>query len=185
MKLRLKLQDYGVAAEILTGIAVVISLIVLIAEVSANTRATERRIAMDYADQFGDIPVELSQAFCRMKTIQNDTIPPQIEAFMIRYDMSCEQADQVVRYLFSLWRGHQADYRFGRINTDMINLLRYEDQRLYWAFARDGFDADFTAEVERRAALAGIDLSPPPVVAPIAHSPETLTEAVSVATDAP
>ena len=144
-----KLKDQ---LEWITGLAVVISLIVLIVEVRANTQAIEREILIGssarLAEPFLSGP-ELFSAYERVKAV--DGWEPMTEAFMEQYDMESAEAIAWLRYLIQIWQGVEADFAYsGRtqeLESRVRSLLGYPDNQLYWSVA-PAYSDEFEAFVE-------------------------------------
>jgi hypothetical protein len=137
--------------EWITGLAVVISLIVLIVEVRANTKALERQINLDAATRISEPflePAELLAGYGRVKAVDGWDQPNA--AFMEQYGMESSEAIAWVRYLMLLWGGVQADFVYGgpteELEARVRLLLSYQDNRLFWSYARS--DPEFEAFVE-------------------------------------
>ena len=143
--------------EIIAAISVVITLILLVVEVRANTKALERQVLLDrgsnVAVPFMEGP-ELLRAFEKVKAI--DGWGPLEAEFMARYEMEPAQAVAWMFFLYKVWTGMEADFVYAGSSDELANaiegLLAFPDNQLYWRHARDGYSAEFRAYVESLAA---------------------------------
>jgi hypothetical protein len=138
--------------EWITGLAVVISLIVLIVEVRSNTKARERQVNLDAITRISEPflePAELLAGYERVKAL--DGWEAQNAAFMEHYGMEPSQAVAWVRYLILLWGGVQADFVYSgptpELEARVRGLLGYPDNQLFWSIA-SGTDPEFEAFIE-------------------------------------
>lgn len=138
--------------EWITGLTVVISLIVLIVEVRANTKALERQVNLDAITRVSEPflePAELLAGYERVKVLDGWDQPNA--AFMEHYGMEPRQAVAWVRYLILLWGGVQADFVYGgptpELEARVRSLLAYPDNQLFWSNT-SGVDPGFEAFIE-------------------------------------
>ena len=152
--------------EIVTGISVVITLVLLLIEVRANTGALERQIRMDQAQSVAEPLLDdalLRSAYSKVK--QRDGREPEVTAFTEAYGMTEEEAIAWTRFLYWAWVRREADFRYlGRdpeLAASIQGLLVFPDNQLFWAAGRDGFSEDFQAWVEElRATLPPTSSTP-------------------------
>jgi hypothetical protein len=136
--------------EWISSVTVIITLVVLVFEVRANTRAVERQILQDrnanVAAPFLSGP-ELLQAIERVKTV--DGWPEVEQRFMERYEMTPVQAAVWSRHLMAIWMGLEADFASNGPSDAMAasvwSLLQYPDNQVFWAHST--FSGAFTAYV--------------------------------------
>jgi len=146
-----KLLQY---VEMITGVSVVVTLIILIVEVRTNTQMVERQLLMDatmnVAAPFTSGP-ELPQAYERVKEV--DGWETSIQAFMERYDMEPAQAIAWTRFLTLNWGRIEADYlTIGpseQLAAQIKGLITFPDNVLFWDTRGRSFDAKFMDYVER------------------------------------
>lgn len=138
--------------EWITGLAVVVSLVVLIVEVRANTRTLERQITLDATIRLSDPflePAELIGGYERVK--ERDGWDNPNAAFMEHYGMEPGEAIAWVRYLIRLWSGVRADFEYAgptpALEARVRSLLMYPDNQLYWRYAPP-FPEEFEAYIE-------------------------------------
>jgi hypothetical protein len=139
--------------ELITGVAVIISLIVLIVEVRTNTHALERQSRMDYlngmSQPFLD-DVSMGRVLAKIKAV--DGREENVSAFMAAYDLDEVEANAWIRHLYNLWGGIEVDYLYadsGQVESTIRALAVYPDTRLYWKTARVWHSPKFVALVDR------------------------------------
>ena len=138
--------------EPLTSVSVIISLIVLIAEVRTNTRAIERQNRLDYVTSLtepflDDVPI--GAVLAKIKAVDGREAP--IEAFIEAYGLTDVEAAAWGRYLYRLWYGIEADFYYsGReaVESTARTLLLYPDAKLYWKTNRGYHSAEFGAFID-------------------------------------
>ncbi len=144
--------------EVLAAISVVVSLVLLVIEVRANTRALERQILLDRSANvsapFTSGP-ELLEAFEKIKAV--DGWRPEDAAFMRRYDLAADQAVAWNMFLLHVWRGLEADYVYSGPSEDLAasirSLFTFPDNRLF--YSPGIFSAEFAEYVESVSPGAG------------------------------
>ena len=146
-----KLSDWAHIAEIVSGIAIVVTIVVLISEVRSNSGLLQRQIEIERADRatFFDSPY-LPEILEKIKTV--DGTDRDVQAFMDRYNLTHVEADRWTRYMMQQWQAHQADFLFGetiQLDANLSTLLGYPDQVLYFETERAGMDPEFVRYVEQ------------------------------------
>ena len=155
----MRLEKWAHWAEVVSSVAVVATLLFLIQEVRGNTRALERQITLDRVstvnNPFFSAP-ELASVLVKIKAV-NGTLPGE-QAFMDRYGLSPEEAVLWDRHLTLLWMGLEADYQYGNtpgvVEAWVSDLLKNEDNRLYWGANRTWHGPAFRAMVDHLAAAS-------------------------------
>ena len=142
----MELKKLALLAEIVGGIAILITLIILVAEIRSNSRLVERQITLDRANadaQIIDSPY-LAPAYVKVKAITGE-IPSAQVAFMEKYDLTLEEAVRLVAYLQRDWAILEADFDFGTPGVDRRarKLLQFEDIRLVWVIEKSEQETDF------------------------------------------
>ena len=145
--------------EIVTGISVVVTLVLLLVEVRANTGALERQIRMDQAQSVAEPVLDdglLRSAYRKVK--ERDGWEPEVTAFMDEYGLTEEESIAWTRFLYWAWVRREADFTYlGRdpsLAASIHGLLIFPDNQLYWDTGRDGFSEEFQAWVDEiRATL--------------------------------
>lgn len=140
--------------EVITGLSVVVTLGVLIVEVRTNTRAIERQILVDRAANAAApfvLGSELLEAYERIKEV--DGWDPEVQEFMERYDLEPRQAIAWTRFLLVNWAGLESDYLTSgpsdKLRSQIIGLMTFPDNQLFWESAGGWFDSGFVAYVEQ------------------------------------
>ena len=141
--------------EVLTGLSVIVTLIVLIAEVRTNTQAIERQVLLDrmssVAGPFTSGP-ELLQAYERNKEL--DGWEPGNVAFMERYGLEPAQAIAWTRFLLINWGGIEANFLTSgpseELSRQIVGLMAFPDNRLFWETHAAVFDPAFETYVEEQ-----------------------------------
>lgn len=151
----MKLELWTRICEIVSSLAVVVTLIFVIFEVRDNAAATNRQIAIERANlMFGEMYRSEYLPSLQVKIEQVDGVPDAERAFMERYKMSHEEAIRWTTYLFREWVVLLADYSVHgssnpETNTVIRILLRNPDQQLYWETAlKRALPDDFVRYVE-------------------------------------
>jgi hypothetical protein len=155
--------------EVLTGISIVASLILLTMEVRANTKALDRQIRLDRAQAISQPVLEYQPVLEAYQIIKaRDGREAEVQSFMDAYGLSEAQAIAWTRLLARTWMELEADFRYmGRdpvLRATVVGRLSFPDNLLYWESARDGFTADFVSFVEAMRAYVptGSDPDSPP-----------------------
>lgn len=147
-----------VFVEVLTGISIVVSLVLVAMEVRANTKAIERQIRVDRAQAMA-LPVlesaPLREAYGIIKN--RDGWEPEVSAFMEAYGLSPEQAIAWTRFLHRMWLETEADFEYmgpdPELLISVVGSLTFPDNRLFWEAAADAFTPEFRAFVGEAWAL--------------------------------
>lgn len=149
----MKLQQWAHWAEIVSSIAVVVTLVFLIEQVHDNTRALDRQATLDRVNavnaSFLAAPA-LASVAARIKEV--DGADPGPRAYEERYGLTPAQAILWDRHLALLWMGLEADFQHlgqsGEVAAWVRGLLATEDNRLYWQANRSWHGPDFRAFVD-------------------------------------
>ena len=140
--------------EVVTGLSVVITLVVLIVEVRTNTQTIERQLLVDRADNIARpfmSSTELLEAYERIKEV--DGWNPEIADLMEHYGLEPQQAVAWSMLLLANWSGLQADFvTLGPsegLRGQIRGLLYFPDNQIFWASMVEVFRPDFVAYVEQ------------------------------------
>jgi len=144
-------------AEIISSLAVVVTLVFLVHEVQRNTRALERQADMDRAavfnDPFFEAP-ELASVLAKIKVVDGPEGYPL--ALSENYGLTMPEAILWDRHVWQSWSGFEADfYRIGassEVGGTIRFLLQFPDQGLYWSEAGQTHKPEFGAFVDSIAA---------------------------------
>ena len=133
--------------EMATGLTVVISLVVLIVEVRANTAAIERQGRIDQLSMvtqpFLD-DVEMGLVLAKIKAV--DGREKAISALMEAYDLTDVEAASWGRLLYSIWGAIEADYLYSgpdAVEQIVRALIDYPDTRIYFQHGRPLHSEEF------------------------------------------
>ncbi len=136
--------------ELIAAISVVVTLIVLVIEVRANTKAIERQILLDRTANitapYTSGP-ELLAAFEKIKRV--DGWRAADLAFMQRYGLEPGEAVAWTMFLLNVWRGLEADFNYSGPSDDLAReieaLFTFPDNQLFYDAGL--FSPEFTAYV--------------------------------------
>ena len=135
-----------------TGLAVVISLVVLIVEVRTNTAAIERQGRIDQLNMI-NLPylddVEIGLILAKIKAV--DGREGHVTAFMEAYDLTEVEAAIWTRALYSVWGAIEADYLYsgsGAVERTVRAMIDYPDARSYWQHSRPFHSEEFAEYID-------------------------------------
>ena len=135
-------QKFAVTAEIVTSLAVIISLIILIQEVRLNTSVQQRQVqlerSLNYTDKFLD-PSATAEIWAKVKAI--DGLEPLANEYVERYQLTPSEAvvwsRLVLRTLF-IWN---SDFLFDgpseSLKRDIAIIPTYPDLELAFRLNED------------------------------------------------
>lgn len=138
--------------EVVVGLSVLVSLIVLIVEVRTNTRAIERQSDLDYIDAVTQPyidDVQMGEVLAKIKAV--DGREPTVAALMAAYELSDVEAAAWGRFLYRTWFGVEADFRYGgreMVEESVRLLLPYPDAEIYWETIGPFHSPEFRALVD-------------------------------------
>jgi hypothetical protein len=93
---------------------------------------------------------ELLEAYRQVKTV--DGWGSQNVEFMERYGMEPQQAVAWSFFLYKIWNGYEADYAYSgpsdELGGEIIGLLVFPDNEVFWRHSADSFSAEFREYVE-------------------------------------
>jgi ketosteroid isomerase-like protein len=155
-------KNWAQRIELIASVSVVVTLVMLIVEVRANTGALERQVLLDraanVATPFMEGP-ELLEAFRRVKSV--DGWGPLETEFMERYGLEPAQSVAWMFFLYKVWSGLEADHAFSGPSDELTGsiqgLLAFPDNQLYWKQAAGQFSPEFIAYVEEVAPSPGAE----------------------------
>ena len=152
----MKLGNLANISEILSSIAIVITLIVLVFEVQGNTDALQRQMDNDRASRLSDIydSPYLPGIFAKMQEVDNENIGGPMKAVMEGYNLTYEEAYRVTLHYSTLRRGYEADFLSNQPGAEdreaqMIRLLNSRDQALYWESVKFRYNQEFVEHMNR------------------------------------
>ena len=158
----MKLEKWALIAEVVSGLAVVLTLVFVLFEIRTNNDFLERQLNLDRIDRTSRTVMEseyLPGIIEKIKKVDVDEIGDVTQAFMDRYGLSFVEADRFGRYQRQQWQGFEADYlagaRYPRMEQTIALLLSFSDQRLFWDNSEVTFDPRFVEFVEESVAASG------------------------------
>lgn len=147
--------------EIVANLGVIVTLLLLVAEVRAGTLAQTRQSYLDRSNAmnapfFGDGP--LPSILAAIKEVDGWAASPAEEALATQYDLSIEDAIVWARHLSMVLGSLDADYQVEGATQALTNrvriLLASPDIQTMWRYNRSLFSEAFQAFVEQiRASL--------------------------------
>jgi ketosteroid isomerase-like protein len=145
-------KNWAQRIELIASVSVVVTLVLLVVEVRANTGALERQVLLDraagMATPFMEGP-ELLEAFRRVKAV--DGWGPLEAELMERYELEPAQSVAWTFFLYKIWNNLEADYAFAGRSDELTGsiqgLLAFPDNQLYWKHAAGQFSPEFVAYV--------------------------------------
>ena len=149
----MKLEKWALVAEIVGSVAIVVTLVFLIAEIRANSQLTERQIALEQTDRLSRAILE-SETLARLMAHIDDVDGSNSQAKLAireRYGFDPGETELVTRYYRQQWFGYIADFRLGsndRLAEQVSLMLTFPDQKLFWEGEAIKYDADFTRFVD-------------------------------------
>ena len=138
----MNLSNWAAVAEIISSVAVVITLTFLFFEIQNNTEVIERESLLSRSNidsQFFIDNPRLSAILGKIKQVDSKFMNPEPLAFQHAYDLTYEEADLWVRYLTLEWSNRQATFLYGsESDRDLLAMgflpgaLQSPDEKLYW-----------------------------------------------------
>lgn len=158
----MKLDRAANWVEIVANVGVIITLVLLVAEVRNNTLALERQTLIDRSGAMNDAFLEnpvMPEILANIKALDGWESAGYAKgvayetAFAERYDVPIEQGIVWARFLSMLWSGLNADYTLLGESEELARrirlLLQFPDQQLFWKHLPAVLTEDFRAYVER------------------------------------
>jgi len=135
----MKLENASRWVEIAANVGVIVTLVLLVAEVRTNTRALQRQAFMDRSTAlngpFFEDP-DLARILTGIKEVDGWGNEEWEPAFVDRYGMSLEDAVRWGRHLGMIWQGLEADYVLEGPSEGLASrvrlLLQFPDNELLW-----------------------------------------------------
>ena len=152
--MNLKLSDWASIAEIVSGIAIVVTIVVLIFELRSNSSLLERQIELDRIDRglISQESPELAEVLAKLRMANGPRAAHRL--FMDEYGLTYVEADRFLRFARSQWQGFQADFLFGESDelTDTIPvLLGMPEVAIFWRQTSSSYDPEFVEFVNSLA----------------------------------
>ena len=149
-----KLQKYALVTEIVGGLAVLLTLIILILEVRENTEESRRTNLIQLTTaplvpylenpDIRRISSKISESY------ENVGLPTVFEK---EFGISREDSQLYARYLGYSWRIRESEYLYGNsepevFRASMLFALRNLEDRLYWEHVPAVFQPEFAAYIQ-------------------------------------
>ena len=151
----MKLKKLALLAEVVGGVAIVATLVILVLQVRGNTAILQRQIDLDraYRDASEMVNSEyMPEILTRIKEIDVGTTEPAIVAFMDRYGLSLAESDRFVRWLRRGWRSNEADFLANGPSETLDSAIQaglsFPDQAIFWENSRWVFGEEFVRYVD-------------------------------------
>ena len=152
----MKIERVSHWVEILANVGVIVTLLLLVAEVRNNTLTLQRQTRLDRASAMNSPFLEsavMPAILSEIKAIDTWDGNPFEVAFVERYQVPIEHAIVWARYLMGVWSGLEADYVLDGESPDLAQraqiLLSFPDNQLLWEHNARLFSEDFQVYVER------------------------------------
>ena len=131
-----RLQLYALLAEVLGGVAVVVTLIVLIFQVSENSRLIEMQRNIERSDTLTRPFLDTQDlSAILVKISEKDGYPATVLALAEEYDLTMEEATAWDRLLLSTWLPMMSEYNFSGITPGLQGTVRglisSKDQQIF------------------------------------------------------
>ena len=148
----MNLQDFSAIAQMIGSAAVIVTLIVLIGQIRANTRAVGRQVdeARLYkaTGPFYQSP-DLVRIAAKIGAAQG--FGPAMKELMETYTLSPEEATLWFRHLMDNWLSCEIEFRYGGTEVSpraIKSNLRWPDGRIFWKHWKLGRSAEFVRYVD-------------------------------------
>lgn len=149
-----KLQRYALVTEIVGGLAVLLSLIILIIEVRENTEESRRTNLI----QLTTAPLVPYLQYPEIRRISSEISEPYENSglpsvFEEEFNISREDSQLYARYLGYSWRIRESEYLYGNsepevFEASMLFALRSREDQLYWEHVPAVFQPEFVAYIQ-------------------------------------
>ena len=140
----MKLGRWTQWAEVIETAVILVSAVLLIAEVRSNTQALEHQAYMDRSASFAQPYLEVegfTDIYAKVKEVDAEHREELVAAFQERYGLTTQEAVIWVRHLDLIWRTFQADFLYGTdravLRGDIGYLLTFPDQQLYYSYEQE------------------------------------------------
>lgn len=148
----MSIQELGSLGELISSVAVVVTLVMLIYQLRENTKAIESESVRRAADANFGLFVrspDLRRVMAKIK--ERDGPLPGVAELADRYSLDLEDAELWFRYQGYAFAQIYEDYQRGAdVRAKSELLLRYPDQLLYWRHAKELriYDERFVRDLE-------------------------------------
>jgi hypothetical protein len=140
--------------EIVGGVGILISLIILIIEVRANTNAIDRQASLERnARVFEPYISNIPDIYTKVKAV--DGLEPIVGKYADAYDIPPIEAVRWVAFLQSNWKAYEIDFKYAgqtqEMDASVLWMLSFPDNEMYWNAMKSDFSAEFVEYVEKLA----------------------------------
>ena len=126
-------------AEIVSGLAIIVTLVILIQEVKNNTNTIQLQIA-EQGSAAANMPFinpeSLPDIYAKIKEIDSDQLDEIVKLYVDKYGMSVQEAIQWSRFVGMSWRVEENNFVINGPSDELalrINaILTRRDQKLYY-----------------------------------------------------
>ena len=150
----MKLEKWALIAEVISAVAILVTLVILVIDVRFNSRLLERQLFLDRVDRlyFG-ASNEMLEIYEKMRAVEADSDSAHIQEFMSRYDFTYLEAQRWSSYAWRTWKTYEADYflddtGFSGLEENIRGSLRDPGLALYLELRPNLFDYRFVEFVE-------------------------------------
>jgi hypothetical protein len=148
----MKLEKWALLAEVISGVAILTTLIVLVLDVRSNGRLMQRQLDMERLERryYGD-SIELIQALEQIRAIEPESNSPGLNAYMERYDLSFQDAMRWASYVWRTWVMYETDFLAGDrdgVEGEVADSINLPEMALYWDLHKEQFDEGFVEFAE-------------------------------------
>ena len=131
-----KLSDLASIAEIVSSVAIVITIAVLILELRSNSALLERQIELDRIDRISVILADAELAEILQRTGRGGQPSRMERLVMNEFDLTLPEAAKFGRYTGNQWQAVQADFAFfgptERLEERIFGMLLRPGQAFWW-----------------------------------------------------
>jgi len=157
--MKYSITTFAALAEIISSVAVLVTLIFLFVELQNNTEILEREQLLNrnsVSSEFFINNPQLIGILEKIKVVDSDFVTEREKAFMENYNLSYPEASTWIRYLTLDWLNRQSDFLYSDLETretirkrGYAGILRNPDQKLYWEHTKDNgfFNEEFVKVV--------------------------------------
>ncbi len=156
------LQDWSDIAQVVGNAAVLVTIIVLIAQIRTNTRTLERQMHVDRARALTEdilTSPDLVRASVKIEAATGEPYSLHTE-LVARYGLTWEEAWLISRQQLKMWTMYEAEFLFGGASARLARSIRAfwggPQSRLTWDHIKRIRDPEFVRYVDRVLA------APPP-----------------------
>ena len=149
-----KLQKITLLTEMIGGVAVLLTLIILIVEVRENTEASRRanliQLTTAPLNAYLDNPDVQAISSKIADGAEGSRLPTELQD---EFGLTHEEAHLYARYLGYTWRIRESEYLFGNsepavFRQNMIFYLNNPEDKVYWEYGQAPYHPEFRAYID-------------------------------------